>query len=93
MSSIAEIKAQMKGLSVQEMITNVVAPKEESDEEKEPVPWTLEALKDDYSVDNILNTLNDEDNYTYNTKKSQKALRQLFEIKCQIAEDEYLERS
>jgi hypothetical protein len=62
-------------------------------EDDEPVPWDLDALAGDYSDENIIKTLTDEDNYTYNTKKSQKAFRKLFVLKCQVAQDNYLEAS
>lgn len=60
-------------------------------EDDEPVPWTLEALGGDYSEENIIKTLTDEEKYTYHTKKSEKAFHNLFKIKCQVAEEIYLE--
>jgi hypothetical protein len=61
-------------------------------EDDEPVPWTLDALGDDYGDEKIISTLTDEEHYTYHTRKSMKALFNLFKIKCEVAEEQYLEK-
>lgn len=97
MASIAEIRNKIRNpVPVQmEKKPEVVKQLEDalgiSDEDDDPVPWTLEALGGDFSEDNIIKTLTDDEKYTYNTKKSDKAFHNLFKIKCEVAEEAYLE--
>lgn len=62
-------------------------------EDDEPIPWTMEALGGDFSTDNIISSLTDESQFTYNTKKSKKEFRNMFRIICQTMEDVYLEKN
>lgn len=89
--SIAEMKRKIKGSANDAVILTIGSEDNDSDEEKEPIPWTIDSLNGDYTDENIVKSLIKNEDYTYNTKKSLREFHELFRLLCKSREEQYLE--